>query len=162
MQPEVPAPVKKVRPYWILGVLVVAVLVGAGVYVFTLLKPEFEVSINYPPSLTVGQRGELEVRVRNRGDRPGIYQVEIGIGDNVWKENVWVGAGSENVLRYPFTASAVGPLRVRAGDKVGQIWVNPVILPGGMTMAGTVGTPVNWLPLENLSGSGKAPEKPKQ
>jgi uncharacterized protein (DUF58 family) len=160
MQPEVPAPVKKARPYWILGILVVAVLVGAGVYVFTLLKPEFEVSINYPTSLTVGQRGELEVRVRNRGDRPGTYQVEIGIGDNVWKENVWVGAGSENVLRYPFTASTVGPLRVRAGDKVGQVWVNPPILPGGgITMTGTVGTPVNWQQLENLSGSGKAPEK---
>jgi hypothetical protein len=168
MQPEAPAPVKKMRPYWIAGVLLVVILVGVGVYIFTLLKPEFEVSISScPSSLMVDQSGKLEVTVKNRGDRPGTYQLEIAIGENVWKENVWVGAGSENRRELPFTApSTPGILRVRADGQVRQIEIRPkpIILPpgGGETMTGTVGTPVNWQQVENLSGSGKAPEKPKQ
>ena len=159
MQPE-PRPK---RHYWVVAIVVLAVLVGLGIYTFMLLKPEFEVSLDYPSTLTQGQTGELKVMVKNKGDRAGSYELEVGIGDNVWRVKVWVPAGSENVLKYPIVATAVGPLKVRAGDKVGQVWVNPALppsLPGGMmTMAGTVGTPVSWQLLENLSGSGKAPEK---
>jgi len=159
MQPE-PRPK---RHYWLVAILILVVLVGLGVYTFMLLKPEFEVSIDYPSTLTQGQRGELKVTVRNKGDKAGSYELEVGIDDNVWRVKVWVPAGSENVLKYPIVATAVGPLKVRAGDKVGQIWVNPALPPtppgGMMTMVGAVGTPVSWQSLENLSGSGKAPEK---
>ncbi|GEM_PF-5264245 len=140
-----------IRTSWIVAGAVLLVLVGAGVYVLLTLRPQFEVSIDYPSSLTVGQTGTLEVRVKNRGDKPGVYKLSVGIGDNTWTENVWVGAGGENVLRYTFTASNLGMLEVLANGKVGKISIVP-ILGGGESMWGTLTSPVNWQSLDSSSG----------
>jgi uncharacterized protein (DUF58 family) len=145
------APRPGIRISWIVAGVVLLALVGAGAYVFLTLRPQFEVSINYPSSLTVGQTGTLEVRVRNRGDKPGVYELSVGIGDNTWRENVWVGAGAENVLRYTFTASSLGMLEVLADGKVGKISVMPVP-GGGESMWGTLTSPVNWESLDSSSG----------
>lgn len=145
MQPTPPTR----RNWWIAAVVVVLLLAGGAYFLLTLREAGFEVSIEAPSSVTVGDTVNVKVTVKNVGDRPGTYELVVKLPDGERRENLSLSGGEERTLNYSFVANSVGIERIRAGDRTFDINVRPPVGVGDV-ITGTVTSPVSWQILDNL------------
>ncbi|MEM2419238.1 MAG: hypothetical protein QXW77_02850 [Candidatus Hadarchaeales archaeon] len=145
MQPTPPS-----RRNWWIAAVVVVFLAGGAYFLLTLREAGFEVSIEAPSSVTVGDTVNVKVTVKNVGDRPGTYELVVKLPDGERRENLSLSGGEERTLTYSFVANSVGIERIRAGDRTFDINVRPRVGAGDV-ITGTVTSPVNWQILDNLT-----------